>query len=100
MTISYKEQQKCRQLSEFMGNDMVLTNPDELFREKVLSGEVKSQQEKILEVFKDGNYHNCKEFLRLGIAQYGARIKELRWMGYKIRNDYDKKKKKPFFRLV
>lgn len=49
-----------------------------------------AQREIILRLLKTSNRH-CGEFLKKGIAQYNARIYELRKMGYLI--NYDNKKK-------
>ena len=47
------------------------------------------QAEKILNAFKsNGNILTPSDMLRLGIAQYNARIKELREKGYEIENQY------------
>uniref|UniRef100_A0A6H2A0L4 Putative DNA binding, helix-turn-helix domain containing protein n=1 Tax=viral metagenome TaxID=1070528 RepID=A0A6H2A0L4_9ZZZZ len=47
------------------------------------------QSEKILNAFRsNNNVLTPSDMLRLGIAQYNARVKELREKGYEIENQY------------
>lgn len=60
------------------------TNPRELYKNREQEGENKTQRERILEELQEGVGVSCKVFLRMGIAQYNARIYELRRLGYNI----------------
>ena len=63
------------------------TDPIELFGQREADGTNKSQRQRVLDVLMDRRYHSCKEFLKMGIAQYGARISELKELGHKIKNE-------------
>lgn len=67
-------------------NDFIITDPIELFKKLRAKGKLDNQRGKILQLLLDGEPHSCMEFLDLGIAQYNARIKELRDMGFNIIN--------------
>ena len=55
-----------------------------LYQEREVTGKNANQRNKILELLQDRFYHSPSELMRLGIAQYNARIYELRKMGYII----------------
>ena len=75
--ISYKETQKCHQLTEF-------TDPKKLFHDRELNGNNANQRNKVLDILKDGKLHSPAEFQKQGILQYNARIKEIRDRGVRI----------------
>lgn len=55
----------------------------------MLNTHKKTQAKTLLDAFSaNGNILTPSDILRLGIAQYNARIKELREQGYLIRNEY------------
>lgn len=64
----------------------LLTDYRALYYEREKSGKNASQRDLILNLLKDGFYHNCHELMALGVSQYGARVYELRKRGNKIEN--------------
>jgi len=61
-----------------------LTKYTELYKEREKNGKNATQRDKILELLQDNFYHSPSELMKLGIAQYNARIYELRKKGHNI----------------
>jgi hypothetical protein len=55
-----------------------------LYQEREITNKNATQRDKILELLRDSFYHSPSELMRLGIAQYNARIYELRKLGHVI----------------
>ena len=79
MGVSFRASQKCRCLYDFFEP----TNPEQLYKEMEVNGELETQRGRILKLLSDGQPHPLTEVKRLA-AQYNARIYELRCRGFVI----------------
>ena len=80
MKIPYRATQGHRTLDNYMGKT----------EEQITPQKKDTQRQTILAMLRSGPRH-CGEFLKRGIAQYNARIKELREMGEHIVYDHNRK---------
>ena len=88
--ITYKEQQKNHTIPEFI--DTVGVGMVDLAIASITESKKANQRNQILSLLKERPC-NCHDFMKAGIAQYNARIKELRDIyGHDVVFEYEKGK--------